>query len=306
MSSTGSFTHSIFEEPWWLDAVAPGQWDSVEIDEHGTLAARLPYVVRDRAGIRLLGQPALTQTLGPWIAPRHESVSERLAREKDLFARLIDRLPKHDAFRQNFHSDVTNWLPFYWQGFSQSTRYSYVLDDLSDLDVIFAGMRKSTRKQIHRAEKAVQVVEADGVDEVLKMAKMTFARQGLSVPYPPDLLHRIDEAAKRFAYRKALYAVDDSGRIHSAVYTVGDARRVYSLVSGNNPELRKSHAGALLRWEAIKHAAQQSRVFDFEGSMIEGVEEFYRSFGTRQSQYSHVSRSNRKASWGRLVSRLAR
>lgn len=40
-------THSIFEQPWWLDAAAPGQWDVVEIEEGGgsSLDSRSPYGV---------------------------------------------------------------------------------------------------------------------------------------------------------------------------------------------------------------------------------------------------------------------
>ena len=35
---------SIFQEHWWLDAVAPRQWKEVTIKEEGRIVGRLPYI----------------------------------------------------------------------------------------------------------------------------------------------------------------------------------------------------------------------------------------------------------------------
>ncbi len=290
MAESIAQTHSVFEQPWWLDAAAGGQWDAVEVEEGGRVVARLPFVVKRAYGMRVLTQPPLTQTLGPWLEGADEPPTRRLAREKDLFAKLIARLPKFDAFQQSFHPNVTNWLPFYWQGFSQTTRYSYVLNDIGDLDRVFKEMSSSTRTHIRRAEKSLTVVSSEGVEEVLEMVQKTFQRQRLPLPYDPDLLRGIDEAAKTHAQRRALFGVDEEGRIHSAVYVVGDARRAYSLVTGADPELWRSGSGSLVHWNSIQAAAPFTNVFDFEGSMIEGIEESYRRFGASQSPYSSVSK----------------
>ena len=41
---TGKYTNCIFEEPWWLDIVAPGEWHEATVEENGKVIARLPYV----------------------------------------------------------------------------------------------------------------------------------------------------------------------------------------------------------------------------------------------------------------------
>ena len=287
-----SAAYSIFQQPWWLDATAPGRWDAVEIEEGGRTVARLPFVATKKLGLRVLGQPALTQALGPWVESTPGGHSKRLAREKDLYSRLIDGLPRHDIFRQNFHGEVTNWLPFHWQGFSQTTRYSYVLDDLDDQARLLAGFSKTTRNLVRQAERVVEVTESDDVEDVLRLAEKTFKRQGKTLPYSPDLLRRIDAAATLHGHRRALIARDEEGRAHAAAYIVGDHSRAYLLVTGADPELRRSGAGNLVHWRAIQAAAEFTRVFDFEGSMIEPIEEFYRKFGAVQSPYSFVSRSS--------------
>jgi hypothetical protein len=300
MSTSARPTHSIFEEPWWLDATAPGEWDAVEIEEGGRVVARLPFVFKKRYGLRTISQPPLTQTLGPWIEQTEERQDKRIAREKDLFTKLIGKLPKSDRFDQNFHPNVSNWLPFYWSGHTQTTRYTYVLRDIEDHSRVLAGMSGSTRRNIRMAESSLEIVENSTVDIVLDLAEKTFQRQGLKTPYDTELLHRIDDAVKQNAHRVALHSIDGEGRIHSAAYVVGDERRSYLLVTGADPSLAGSKSGSLVHSRAIKAAAQFTAIFDFEGSMIEGVESFYRSFGSTQTPYSNISRYNGKG--GRLIS----
>lgn len=43
MSKSISQVHLIFAQPWWLDAVAPGSWEPVEIEENGRIVARLQF-----------------------------------------------------------------------------------------------------------------------------------------------------------------------------------------------------------------------------------------------------------------------
>jgi hypothetical protein len=51
-------------------------------------------------------------------------------------------------------------------------------------------------------------------------------------------------------------------------------------------------ANTLLYWEAIRLASQVSRAFDFEGSMVEPIEHYFRGFGGRQTPYFCVRRAN--------------
>ncbi|NLD98072.1 MAG: methicillin resistance protein, partial [Synergistaceae bacterium] len=122
-------TNCLFQQPWWLDAVAPGEWDAVVAEHGGRIVGRLPYIKKQRMGFTHIAMPQLTQTLGPWIEPKEAKYPKVLAWQKDVMTELIERLPKFDSFQQNFHYDVVNWLPFFWQGFEQTTRYTYVLPD---------------------------------------------------------------------------------------------------------------------------------------------------------------------------------
>jgi hypothetical protein len=280
----------IFRQPWWLDAVAPGCWGEAAVERGGELAARLPYVVRRRLGMTALVMPPLTQNLGPWLKPSEGKYASRLAWEKDLMDELINKLPTHDRFSQSFHFSMTNWLPFYWRGFSQTTRYTYRLEDLSEMERLWSELAENVRRAVRKARKEVAVREDLDVDEFIRLNSLTFSRQGVRMPYSPELVRRLDAACAARGRRKIIFAEDASGRVHAAVYVVWDEDSAYNLMLGSDPELRGSGASNLVMWEAIRYASTVTRSFDFEGSMIESVERSFRSFGARQVPYFHVSR----------------
>lgn len=283
----------IFQQPWWLNAVAPGQWGEVVIKRGKEVAARMPYVIKKKYGLTALTHPPLTQTLGPWLRPSLAKYANQLAEQKDLMTEIIRLLPKCHLFRQNFSPAVTNWLPFYWAGFSQTTQYTYRIHDLTDLDAVWAEFRDSIRRSIRKAQKLIVVRDDLGINKFLEINRLTFLRQRKQLPYSTELVRRLDASCEQRNSRRIFFAQDSKGSIHAAIYIVWDANAAYYLMGGRNPELRNSGATSLLMWEAIKFASTVTRVFDFEGSMIESVERFFRSFGAKQVPYFHITKMSR-------------
>jgi hypothetical protein len=83
-------SYCLFQEPWWLDAVASGAWQSLEVTRGTRVVARMPLVPRRICGFTIIRQPPLTPTLGPWIELSGTTTAKRLAEEKKLFNELID------------------------------------------------------------------------------------------------------------------------------------------------------------------------------------------------------------------------
>ena len=286
--------NSIFQQSWWLNAVAPNVWNAVEISKGSQIVARLPYAIQKKRGRTMITMPPLTQTLGPWLALSPAKYAKQLSQQKDLMTSLIEKLPSCDYFQQNFHYSITNWLPFYWHGFTQTTRYTYVIEYLSDLDQVWAGFQENIRTDIRKAEKRIKVRTDLDIESFLDINSLTFERQGLKLPYSRELVRRLDTACAQHEARKIFFAEDDQSRIHAAIYLVWDENSAYYLMGGGDPELRNSGATSLLMWEAIQFAATVTKKFDFEGSMIEPVERFFRAFGARQVPYFQVTRMSRR------------
>lgn len=288
------YVNSIFQQPWWLDAVAPGQWDEIIIKNGDQVVARLPYVIKKKYGLTLLTMPKLTQTLGPWSKPSEANYVRQLAQQKELLTELINQLPPHHYFIQNFHYSCTNWLPFYWQGFSQTTLYTYVIEDLCNLDKVWARMHSDRRNEIRKAEKVGIIVDdTDDIETLIDLTEKTFKRQSLPMPYSKDIVRRLDaECAKRNA-RKIYIAYGPDKRPHAGIFCVYDEHSMYQLISGGDPGLRNSGASVLAIWESIKFASKISKIYDFEGSMVEHIESFIKKFGGIQKPYYNVSRKSR-------------
>ena len=287
-------TIPIFSRDWWLDAVVgPEGWDVALVERDGKIVASMPYCQSSKWWFKMLRMPPLTQTLGPWIRYQSTKSTKRLAREKDLFQELIDHLPHHHVFSQNFHHTYTNWLPFYWKGFKQTTRYTYRLDNLVDEEALWKDLQSNIRREIRKAKNRFHLEVRDDlmVEDFIQLNSMVFGRQGMRQPYSAKLIERLDKACLQNDARKILIAVDPDGKMHAGVYIVWDQESAYYLMGGGDPALRNSGATSLCMWEAIRFSATKTASFDFEGSMIETVERFFRAFGARQTPYFTVSKT---------------
>jgi len=281
----------VFLQPWWLEAVAPGRWDYVTVRKGNEIAAVLPYSFKKRLGWTFIESPANTPYLGPWLRTTTAKQAHRLSEEKELYSSLIESLPPHAHFHQNFHPQVTNWLPFYWKGFSQQTIYTYRLADTSDLDAIWEGMRENIRRNIRKARKTLTVESNDDFSTVLALHRMTWKRQGGEFACSDEEMFRIFKACRKHGAGKLLVAKDAENRAHCAAYFIWDRTALYYYFCGSDPSLRNSGANALIIWEGIRLAAGLGKIFDFEGSVQEPIERFFRAFGACQVPFFALTRT---------------
>ncbi|MEE2788833.1 MAG: GNAT family N-acetyltransferase [Myxococcota bacterium] len=286
---------ALFQQPWWLEAVAPGQWQIAEVRQNDVLKAWMPYVMkRGPLGLSICSMPRLTQTLGPYIAPSSRPYPRALSEDHRLMGQLIDQLPACDYFSQNLHFSVQNTLPFFWAGYETKVSYTYTINDLADDDTLLSRMHPETRRHLKKAQKRVQVEDTDDLECFLTLNDMTFARQGIKVPYSHEYVRRLDDACAQRDQRRIFLARDAQGRPHAAIYVVFDRRAAYYLMVGSHPDFRESCAVSLCTWEAIKFSRSKSARFDFEGSMMRTVEPFVVGFGAKQTPYYHVRKYSRR------------
>jgi lipid II:glycine glycyltransferase (peptidoglycan interpeptide bridge formation enzyme) len=289
------FTHCIFQEDWWLEAVAPGAWQAIVVGNGREIQARLPYVHTRGLLFSTIRHPKLTHFMGPWYRPTGGKRTSALGREKELANELFAQLPSCDFFSMNFHPDITNWLPYYWMGFEPVPRVAYMLDRIGTEAELWEGLQPNIRREIKKAEKRLEVVRSDDVDLLVELTRKTFDRQHMQLPYSPQTLHRVNTACVARNARQIYFARDEQQRVHAAMYTVFDDRCAHYLLGGADAALRNSGASSLLVWNALLDAAKTSAGFNFSGSIHEDIEHFLRAFGGQQKTYMNVRRGNLKA-----------
>ncbi len=287
------WTNSIFQQRWLLEAVAPGRCGESTVERDGEVVAGLPYMVKKRLGLTILTQPPLMSTLGPWLKPPEGKPARRRHVENEILAELIAGLPsRYDLFHQQLSPAMTNWLPFYWAGFTATTHYTCRLSGLDDLDAVWAGFNENARRQVRKAEKHLAVRTDLDLETFFDINAETFQRRGAAVPYEFDALSRLDRACAERNARRVFFAVDSQDRVAAATYLVWDRNAAYYLLAG----FRDGSGGAasLLVWEALKFASTVADTFDFQGSMIASIERFFRGFGAEQVPFFFVSKASRR------------
>lgn len=284
----------IFHKDWWLDAVYGAKnWDVIlSENKNNEIIAALPYCVK-KLFFSYIKQPRQTPQLGIWIIyPKNQKYLKRLEYEEEIFTDLMNRLPKADYFVMPFQYNITNWLPFYWQGYKQTTCYSYVIEDISNLDLVFSNFDSSKKRNIRKAENNITIKFDLSYHDFYENHQLTLSKQNAVISYSKEFFQNIYEACYARNAGKTIYAIDENGKLHGALFIVWDENSAYHLIYTLDPDYRNSGASSLLVKEAIKYVHGKTKQYDFEGSMIAGVEHSYRRFGTVQKPYFVISKVN--------------
>ncbi len=284
----------LFQDPWWLNLTTEGNWDEAIVSNSEGAIARLPYRTLRRYGATILTQPRLTPYAGPWFRPSNAKASNQFSERRRLTVELLSQLPRFDLFSQNLWPEIPDWLPFYWAGYSQYTAYTNWYRDLTSPELLWSNFLTETRAKINKAQKHVEVVVADDVERLCDLHELNFAQQGMKPPRERAFVRRVVEGALREGHARIAFALDDKSNAHAVILTVFDHRSAHYLMSGTDARHRNSGAASLLLWDAIQFAARTSKLFDFEGSMVEGISRFFRAFNPETVPVSHVYRTSRR------------
>lgn len=284
----------LFSQYYWMDAVCGSDnWDVIIIKEKDNILGSLVYYLNKvNDGFEIRKAP-LTQNNGIiYYYPKGLKYDRKLSFEHKVADLIIDEIEKLkiDSFRQYFYYEFTNWLPFYWRGYSQSTRYTYRIEDTSSMESIYKNLNGNVRKHIKKAKNLVTVKRGMESADFYKLNEKTYKRQCMDIPYSFELFEKLYDNLTKNNCMEIFYATDENKNIHSAALFAYDKNSVYYLMSGSVEEFRDSQSLTLLLYEGIKLANKLGLSFDFEGSMKKNIERFFRQFGAEQKQYLDISK----------------
>lgn len=281
----------VFSRDWWLDAACEDDWDAFVMEkEGGRIQAAMPLYIPCE---KVVSMPHYTQTMGIWFAAEADDMkyASVLRQRQAICAQFIERLKPYKSFFQNFDCGFTDWLPFYWEGYAQTTRYTYMLHGIKHFDGLLEAMSQQTRRNLKTAEEqSVEVRRGIPADAFLQVQALTFERQQQRNKQSTAVLLRLIEAARARGQGDLFGGYDADGNLHAAAFVVWQKRGAYYIAGGSDPARRTSGAHTLVLWDAVRHVSQYTDTFDFEGSMLPGVERFFREFGGVQTPYFQLSK----------------
>lgn len=289
------FDLPIFMQDWWMDQVCGAEnWLPIlAVDGAGEVEAAQVCFIYRKFGLKVIIPAPLTPFSGIWFRPVHQTFKNHAENQRilDLTAQMASKMPPVIFIIQQFHFSFDNWLTFKWSGFRQTTRYTYFLDDLSDLKKVQSNFKGSTRTAIKKAETSISVHSSEDPELIFEMVRSELATKGVRFPLGKNTFLSLDQALKAHQSRKIYFAEDYKGKKLAAVYVVWDKSTTYLLLTAVNREVQNSNALSYLIWKSIEEASERGHSFDFEGSSLQHIEPFFRSFGGERKAYFRISKA---------------
>ncbi|MBO8130229.1 MAG: hypothetical protein H0Z29_01780 [Candidatus Marinimicrobia bacterium] len=281
----------IFLKKWWLDVVASNRWHYIA-SRKNNLIVIWPILHEKKFFLKISRMPPFTQYLGPYIL-KDKNMSISISEEIEIYESLLKKISIYNVFKQRLNLGVKNLLPFIWQKFNTSVRYTYRIDTSQKmLGNIFKNMSATRRRKIKKGSEVLVAEKGTVNEKFLQLIMRTFIRKHENIPDSIDLLTDIYKQSMKNDSGVIINAKkQNSDEIWGTAFFVQDKFALYYLIGAYDDKVDKEGlTSSFLIWEGIKLAKEKGLVFDFEGSVLKGVEYFFRSFGGELNPYYEVSR----------------
>jgi len=258
-----SVNSRIFAYSWYLNCVTD-QWDALVLNDY---EAVMPLPIRKKYGISYVYQ-------APWI--QQLGVFSKKKLEKTLIIQFIVAIPKkiilvdylfnsNNLFDSKFINERTN----------------YVLDLDKDFDAI--------KKSYNQNKKRISAKNFDNFKLNKNGDISTFLRfykeQKFNFKTHKDAFEKLEKLLHLKKKSVHIWTVYKGQNIIGALVWLKDKIRITYLIPIATTEAKKYNMPTYLVNELIKEHQNSSLILDFEGSMIDGVAKFYKSFGAKQETY---------------------
>lgn len=161
-------------------------------------------------------------------------------------------------------------------------KLNLILDLSKEYDVIKQQYTKACKRNL--AKSAINFTVQESTDVMLLL---TYYQQayGHLAAYKPKHYQRLERLLKALQQRGQLllYTITIAHEIVFVGALVDDGKRLYYLMGAPNEAGRKARITYVFIDYILRKFAQTNYIFDFEGSEIENVATFYRSFRDRKS-----------------------
>ena len=274
---------------WYLDAVWP-EWKGIMVFSQQKLIAVMPFRVTRKFGIAYIFNPPLCQYLGIFFIPfEGKKTEQELTLKKRVVNAILGALPKKlSLVILNFAPEFDYPLPFFWSGYELRTRYSYWLENDADKQKLFRHLNERTRTYIHKAKKCgLKVVHTDNAGALIQLSRK---KDSYLLDY--GALERLWVALQTHKIGETIEVRDEQDRLHAGLIYMRWGKKIIHLFSASDPEVAQFGGMSLAVWHSIEQAGEDVEVIDFEGSMIESIEHFFRSFGGKPIPYLQIRKNS--------------
>jgi len=255
----------IYAYSWYLDIVADN-WDALVLNDY---EAVMPLPWRSKYFIKYVYPPVWTQQLG---------VFSKYKIESNLIKEFISSIPK--KFKKitiQFNSENDLSL------FKIEKRVNYVLNLNKAYSDIFLNFRKGRKSSIKQGLKVGNIIKEVPIDELIKIGKSDYSYLKISNKSFLMLRQLANFINNNNGFVLGVYT--KSNQFLGGSLFLKDKKRIIYLFSVATKLGKQNNAISLIVDNVISDNQNSEYVLDFEGSMIENISSFYKSFGVAEENY---------------------
>jgi hypothetical protein len=261
---SSSIKSRIYAHSWYLDLVCE-QWGVLVYQNY---EAVMPLPWNSKLGLKYITQPFFCQQLGIYAKSKLE---------KTIISEFFTTIPSYFvkvALATNVSLGTNQFLPL----------VNYQLALIEDYEIIFQGYRKDRRKSLRKAmEAGLKHRDFNNKPALISLYKEVFD----FVDLPEKSYQTIDKLIdycieNEIGFIRNVFYKDE---LLCAGFFINYKSRIYYMFGASNPEGKKKGATTYLIDSVIKEFSNSDFIFDFEGSNIDSIASFYRSFGSDKTEY---------------------
>ena len=256
-------------------------WDGIII---GDYEAIMPITWKNKWGIRYLYQPAFLQQGGIFFKT---VLSE--ANTQQIFNIILKKF-KFAEITGNYLNTSLHQIPF----LKTNTRNNFTIDLNQNYINIFNNYTFSCKKSLRRIKKFELLYKhSDNFSEIIELYKNLY---GARLPYilGKDYKH-FEKLCNEISGKQSVIirqAFNPKGDLICAVILLKDAGRLYNIISCVTATGKQAEANYFLYDNIFQEFSGQSLIFDFEGSDVPGIANFYLKFNPENHSYPYIRFNN--------------
>lgn len=263
-----AMNYRIYAEYWYLDVLTNEKWECLVYGDYEVI---MPIPLQFKLGIKFVLQPTYCQQLGVFY---REEIS------KELFSEFEKKL--HTYRVRAYHFNEENTSQFSPKGTQKTNQ---ILDMNRPYTKIISAFRKNRKYDLKTFEKSECKIfnDAKSIEEIIDFKKSTTITR-----FSETNLLKILEKAKSKENLTIRTAEIDGELIAYGTFLTSQNRIIY-INSGANQLGKNLGAPTVIIASIFNEYAEEKKFFDFEGSSIPSVSEFFSGLRGEVSYFTQYS-----------------
>lgn len=191
-----------------------------------------------------------------------------------------------------FPSNIIDFQPFIWNKYKVIPNYTYRINLEKSLEDIKSNFDSKNRNVINKAIKEEVIVTEN---TLTKEALFQFFIDSLNTTDANIYDLELKNVFLKFSDDTNSFSMEarKNKELLGVVFCIFDKSTCYYLLGGVNKKSGLQGVNNLLIQKSIEKSKELGcKIFDFEGSMLKGVEKFFRSFGPQLVPYFTVNKAS--------------